>query len=580
MRAFLPIRMAGVAARLVLLSLPALAAADARAQIQGSPVECRDWQACRTQALEARDRGEHETFHDLAWRAVQTGPPRDPALMLLLARAQSLSGRPDDALVMLRRIVELGVAPVEALTDPDFRRARALARWPEVEAAIVKAKAAERGRASRDDEAAAPAAAPAEAAAPAATKTARATPARAARGAAPRSTPPPAARGTSVGSAPGEGGTAVTSAAPSGASGSTGTAAARSGAPAMPPPGTPAGRPGEVPPEATAAPAGAATRADEAAPAFAARGAGTPAPPGGSLARFEEARRFPAPGIVPGGFAYDAVSGRFLLGSRHGRKVVVLGDASTRLVDLVRADSAGFEAVLAMEIDTRRGDLWVASAAVDDGGGDGAGRAALHKLQLVSGRPLAAVPLPADAGSARLTALAVTPGGTVLAADPAGRRLWRVAPDARAAQVAARLDVDEVVGLAAASDRRAYVAHPGGLLCVDLPAGTPTPVAAPRELALAGLESVRWHGGALVAVQRTPAGAGERRVVRLHLDRRGTRVVGLDVVAIVDPALGAPMATALAGDTLYYLARSAPDAAPAGADGAIGEAIVWKVSLR
>ena len=47
-------------------------------------------------------------FHDLAWRAVQKGKPNDPDLMLLLARAQSLSGRPGDALVMLGRIVDLG----------------------------------------------------------------------------------------------------------------------------------------------------------------------------------------------------------------------------------------------------------------------------------------------------------------------------------------------------------------------------------------------------------------------------------------------------------------------------------------
>jgi hypothetical protein len=36
---------------------------------------------------------EYERFHDLAWRTLQTGPKNDPALMYLLARAQSLSGR-------------------------------------------------------------------------------------------------------------------------------------------------------------------------------------------------------------------------------------------------------------------------------------------------------------------------------------------------------------------------------------------------------------------------------------------------------------------------------------------------------
>jgi hypothetical protein len=567
----------------VIVAIVALAAARDLAQAQPPPVDCRDWQACRAQALEARERGEYERFHDLAWRAVQTGPPREPALMLLLARAQSLSGRPDDALVMLRRLVALGVAPVEALTDPDFRRARAMARWPEVEAAILNARAVEGDEARPAAIAADAAAAPVEARTSGAAGVARPAPGRAARGAAPQPTPSaPARLAPPARSAAGEAAAAAASAAPSPAGASSATASAARPAPPLPSPGAPAVEPGDTAREPAPNPAGATTPRDHAAPLFAARDAGTFAPSGGPLTRLEEARRFVAPGIVPGGFAYDAVSGRFLLGSRHDRKIVVLGDESTRLVDLVRADSAGFGAVVAMEIDTRRGDLWVASAAVDEDNdaGGGRGRAALHKLQLVSGRPLLAVPLRADAGPARLTALAVTPGGTVLALDPEGRRLWRVAPGARVVEVAARLDVDELSGLAAASDRRAYVAHAGGLLCVDLPAATPAPVAAPPDVSLAGLESLRWHAGAIIAVQRSLAGAGDRRIVRLHLDRRGTRVVGLDVVAVVDPQLGAPLATAIAADTLYYLAGGAPEAGRAGAGGAIGDAIVWRVALR
>src|SRR5438876_12159828 len=68
---------------------------------------CTEWRDCRQLALAAAERGEYETFHDLAWRAVQAGPPKDPALMYLLARAQSLSGRPHDALVTLQRLPEM-----------------------------------------------------------------------------------------------------------------------------------------------------------------------------------------------------------------------------------------------------------------------------------------------------------------------------------------------------------------------------------------------------------------------------------------------------------------------------------------
>ena len=54
--------------------------------------ECRDWQECRQLALAAVERQDYDAFHDLAWRTLQLGP-NDPALMTMLARAQSLSGR-------------------------------------------------------------------------------------------------------------------------------------------------------------------------------------------------------------------------------------------------------------------------------------------------------------------------------------------------------------------------------------------------------------------------------------------------------------------------------------------------------
>jgi DNA-binding beta-propeller fold protein YncE len=100
--------------------------------IQDSPARpgCNEWHECRQLALEAASRQDYETFHDLAWRAVQTGPRNDPALMYLLARAQSLSGRPGDALVMLQRLAQMGTR-TDAATNDDFRRVRALPGWSE-----------------------------------------------------------------------------------------------------------------------------------------------------------------------------------------------------------------------------------------------------------------------------------------------------------------------------------------------------------------------------------------------------------------------------------------------------------------
>lgn len=93
---------------------------------------CSTVQDCRTQALEAQQRQDYEAFHDLAWAAYRKGRSNDPELMLLVARAQSLSGRPGDALVMLERLSAVAMGPAVIQTDPDFARVRALPRWDEV----------------------------------------------------------------------------------------------------------------------------------------------------------------------------------------------------------------------------------------------------------------------------------------------------------------------------------------------------------------------------------------------------------------------------------------------------------------
>jgi hypothetical protein len=99
------------------------------ALLQGGAV-CANVDDCRQQAVDAAARGDYETFHDFAWRAMQKAKPNDPAVMYLLARAQSLSGRPGDALVMLQRLRQLGIT-TDAATNDDFRRVRALKGWPE-----------------------------------------------------------------------------------------------------------------------------------------------------------------------------------------------------------------------------------------------------------------------------------------------------------------------------------------------------------------------------------------------------------------------------------------------------------------
>lgn len=93
---------------------------------------CDSVEACRVEATAAITAEDYERAHDLAWRLVQLSPRRDTDAMALLARAQSLSGRGDDAFVMVSRIADAGVALSEVEESADFARVRAHDRWPEL----------------------------------------------------------------------------------------------------------------------------------------------------------------------------------------------------------------------------------------------------------------------------------------------------------------------------------------------------------------------------------------------------------------------------------------------------------------
>lgn len=409
--------------------------------------ECHEWQECRQLALDARARGQYERFHDLAWRAVQTGPKNDPALMYLLARAQSLSGRPRDALIMLKRLAERGVV-TGATTEEDFNLARRQRGWQDLEVLMERVATADSVPAAESSTAA-----------------------------------------------------------------SSGLAAAA----------TPATSP--------------------AAPV-------APPPVRRTALRFElrpaeEVAHFSAEPFVAGGLAYDAVSRRFLFGDVLRRRVIVLGEGSDATIDLVRAADAGFHDVTALEIDTKRGDLWVATTARDGGAG------AIHRLQLVSGRALATIESAPQFQGVRLIDVAIAASGTILVLDGAAPRVIGLQSGTKTLETLMSLDVAAPTSIAAGGDERtAFVAHRDGIVRLDLQRHTAAPVTAPEEIALGGFERIRWHRNALVGVQALPDGS--RRVVRLQVIR-GPAVTSATVVeASPSREAGSTIAT-VSGDDLYYL---------------------------
>jgi len=416
----------------VLVFLAFLALPAPLALAQDRPL-CHDWTECRQFALKAYADHDYDAFHDFARRSLAAGPPRDAKLLLLLARAESLTGRVDDARRTLERLARMGVK-VDIASNNDFTNLRAAG-----------------------------------------------------------------------------------------------------------------------PAESTSA-ANAATVDKPNAP-------------------LEVALRIPATRISPTGLAYDHVSGRFLMSDSSSDKLVSVDELSRHMVDLVKADSAGFRDITAFEIDTRRGDLWVVSAG-RPGGTDHESVTALHKLQLISGRPLATLQPGDDFGDTRFADVAVATSGDVFVLDAAGGRIFRLAPRATTLRMACRLRLDHPVSLALTGDRAAtaYVAHAAGLARVDLATGRSTRVAASKSLRLDGLERIRYDGGHIVGTQRGEDGI--RHVVSIRIAAGAApRALAVERLDSVDAVAGATL-TALSGDDVYFLTREA------GHDGEDGEFVVQRARVR
>jgi hypothetical protein len=286
-----------------------------------------------------------------------------------------------------------------------------------------------------------------------------------------------------------------------------------------------------------------------------------------------EASRFSTEGFTLGGLAYDAVSRRFLFGDRLGRKLIVAGEGTDHAVDFVRADSAGFRDIVAIEIDGRRGDLWVISAAPADGAGT------LHKLQLVSGRPLRSFPIAADLEPVTLVDLAVTPAGAVLVLDSAGSQLLALGPGRTAVEYVMKVDAVEPASLAAGGDAdTAYVAHRDGVSRIDLRTRTATRVTAPASVSLAHLEQIRWRRHALFAIRVEPDGTN--RIIRLDLNANGRAITQATTIEAPVP-LGGQTFVAISGDEIVYMVDGSKDAVgrPRGAS-STADFVAYRVPLR
>ncbi|MEO7406506.1 MAG: hypothetical protein ABIZ92_05800 [Vicinamibacterales bacterium] len=332
--------------------------------------------------------------------AYRKGRSGDPELMLLLARAQSLSGRPGDALVMLTRLSERRVA-TDAATSEDFARVRALPEWSGETAS--SSSTAPVASVVPGSTAAVSDARPSAPAAPVAPTLSGTPPASGRTAKPPRTSKGPATAPSS-------------------------------------PPGVSTAAPPSVPSSASAV----------VVPSKATESMASVTPGGKTTAA---AKRDPAEPLkfatvlTPSALAYDAVSRRFIIADRSARRIAVIDENTGQVATLVGAQGALGE-IGGIAIDPLQGDLWVVAS-------DGEGLA-LHRMQLISGRVLSSSSLKGIAGG--VVALAFARSVGLVLADGTGM-VWRIRANGRSDKLAALEYVPRA--LATDADGRLYVAGGG-----------------------------------------------------------------------------------------------------------------------
>ena len=266
------------------------------------------------------------------------------------------------------------------------------------------------------------------------------------------------------------------------------------------------------------------------------------------------------PTLLMEGIAVDSATGRWFASSVRGGRVLVR-EQDGRSHDFIAPGDHGVGAILGMAVDRRRQLLWVTSADTVPGGEDYpefSGVSALYAFDLTTGAFRAKVGLPPAEDGHQLGDVIVTARGTLFASDSRSPAVYRLpaGPLPAIAQVAANGSpaFRNLQGMVVTPDERLlYLAdYSHGLLRVDLRSGEVLGLPAPTGQSLLGIDGLVGGGpGRLLAVQN---GITPVRVIAVHLDRAGTRVLRIEVLDRPDLDPGEATLAVRNGPDLAYVA--------------------------
>lgn len=252
--------------------------------------------------------------------------------------------------------------------------------------------------------------------------------------------------------------------------------------------------------------------------------------------------------LLAEGLAYDAATGRMMVGSVIGRDVYVYRGGDWQALGL---QSAGSIFGLAMHYESRT--IWLASGKVDQTPDPDSAFVGLIAIDADTLAEKARYAAPANARS--LNDIGIDAAGNVMAADAIGGGIYRLAAgDDAVSQIIAPNRLRGPQGIAIhPTGSHAYIADYGyGIARLDIETGALTRLAGDPSIMLDGVDGLYWADGSLIAVQN---GIRPMQITRLDLDDDGHRVVRQVTLERESPHWGEPTLGQVIGDQFHYIAN-------------------------
>lgn len=253
----------------------------------------------------------------------------------------------------------------------------------------------------------------------------------------------------------------------------------------------------------------------------------------------------------------DGRRDRWLVSQVAGRTVVALDDNGT-ITEFLMPDPR-VSGVLGLALEPSGDTLWAATAALPPATHGQAGpppAAALLRIDVATGRVTATYPAPADGRDRTFGDLVRGPDGTVFVADATAGEVFRLRPGAAALEpLVGAGTFGSPQGMVVTPDGAALIVadYSSGLWRVDLHSGRATPLTAPADASLVGVDGLTTDGRFLYAIQN---GTAPQRILQLTPDTGWTRLTAVTTLAANLPALDEPTTGLVHHGRLVLISRS------------------------